>query len=612
MIDPAPPTGSSRPFAIGFATIDRPFVVQRLILSIRSLFPDAVIYVADQSLPTIPMQDFYASRGVEVLWMDYDCGVTVARNAIVDRCAEDYLVICDDDFILTPDTSFGGAFTILDHDPEIGLVGGRLIDISQDETQRVNRYWELFLEHDQRNRILFSIPIYLAQPVGRSRAGVDYFLVDAVMNWFVVRKALFSAKMRWDPRFKSNGEHEDFFLTLKRFSPLRVAYLPTMVADHHHPRVSGYKTLRDRQAGWQLFLEKWDLDQMIEVGGGARTRSDVSREYVRKYDKASFFGSLPLRRDRGALGLNHAVDLTDEGQVVVRHKFTAAGAALPLGGVDAVRGADDPAAIMLDSGQTERRVGERRGHPKPMPPRPVNPTRTSAYDPLRHVLHVAYPEVVPVGHGVTIWVKATGATRPVEATLQAVWHHAGAVIDPSSQPVRAIVPPDTHWYAVHVNAPPLPRSGPFTLQLIAACGDTPAIVVAICFIDMRDIDRPVAPLLLLAAVPFDADTIARLIASPALTGIEVAPRWSLDVTTIGHETVLRASIHTHDLSPTHLWRRLVLATGGPQPWPLVSIPIHAIFDQHQVAIPVSPHLIARGMPHWRLIGASGECVSLAP
>ena len=91
-----PPSRRFPSLAIGFATIDRPFVVQRLILSIRALFPDTAIYVADQSLPTGPMLDFYASRHVEVLWMNYDCGVTVARNAIVDRCAEDYLVICDD------------------------------------------------------------------------------------------------------------------------------------------------------------------------------------------------------------------------------------------------------------------------------------------------------------------------------------------------------------------------------------------------------------------------------------------------------------------------------------------------------------------------------------
>ena len=92
------------------------------------------------------------------------------------------------------------------------------------------------------------------------------------MNFCVFRRSIFSDCIRWDDRIKINGEHEDFFLNLKLNSQWKVAYLPSMAALHHHPLAAGsYESaLRSRQDGWTYFLEKWGIDQHLEIGTGVR------------------------------------------------------------------------------------------------------------------------------------------------------------------------------------------------------------------------------------------------------------------------------------------------------------------------------------------------------
>jgi hypothetical protein len=274
--------------ALAFATIERPQVVQRLILSVRKYFPELPIYVADQSRQVDAMSPFYAAHQVTLVRMPYDIGVTASRNRLAREVKEEYLILCDDDFIFGPRTSFAEAVKILEADADIGVVGGRLFDFDG-ETEAV-RNWELFLEYDAGQKILFSIPIYELAPKVRELGGIRYYLCDAVMNFAVFRRSMLSA-VQWDERFKSNGEHEDFYLNLKVNTSFKVAYLPTMVAYHHHPEVyQVYRArLRERNGGWKLFLEKWGLEQHIEYGLGVRTIDDVDTVTTAQDARARFF-----------------------------------------------------------------------------------------------------------------------------------------------------------------------------------------------------------------------------------------------------------------------------------------------------------------------------------
>lgn len=331
----------SASLALAFATIERPQVAQRLIRSVRKYFPDLAIYVADQSRQIDAASGFYESHGVNLIRMPYDAGVTASRNQLALTISEDFFILCDDDFVFGPQTDFRDALHILAACPEIGVVGGRLHDFAWGEESIRN--WEMFLEYDKKQKILFSIPIYELAPRARELGGIRYYLCDAVLNFALFRRSMFSEGVRWDERFKSNGEHEDFYLNLKVNSPYLVAYLPTMVAYHHHPEEyrAYISRLRERNEGWKRFFEKWGLEQHIEFGLGVRTLDDLNNVVEAAEAKERFFinADLSLRRTHSS---SDSLLLGDYERIA------------PVGALDAAGGAagnkSGMASLLLDSG----------------------------------------------------------------------------------------------------------------------------------------------------------------------------------------------------------------------------------------------------------------------
>jgi len=259
--------------SICFATLDRPYCAQRLIRSIRSHYPEVPILVADQGAPEPEIERFYAAHGVEARFLSADAGVSRCRNILAGSVRTKYLMICDDDFIFSPETDVSGALHILDEDQEVGVVGGKLFDItdlrSLQEAQ--DRYWECFFFYDPRNGLFLSLPVHAFRPITRMSGPHRYYLCDAVMNFAVLRTAIFTELGHgWDDRFRCNGEHEDFYLALKMNTQVRVAYFPDLVCYHHAPRDVAYTAVRDRQEGWPLFAEKWGIRQYVDREGAWR------------------------------------------------------------------------------------------------------------------------------------------------------------------------------------------------------------------------------------------------------------------------------------------------------------------------------------------------------
>lgn len=288
--------------ALVFATISRPHAVQRLVMSVRKYCPNVSIYIADQSSPTPWQKAFYAENNCKVVWMDHDVGVCASRNAAVDMVKEPYFVLCDDDFILTEESDFSSALTLLNADKKIGVVGGRLIDIHESldtgELYENQRFWELNFHYDRHKGSLLTIPVHYFSPDPKIIEGVRFFECDAVMNFAVFRTEMFDDVIRWDPLFKSNGEHEDFYLNLKVNGKHRVVYTPQLLAQHHHPPLQSYSNLRNRSRGWQLFLEKWGLRQYLELDGCLRITNDVDKTYSYAMGYEDFYSAPALTSEK--------------------------------------------------------------------------------------------------------------------------------------------------------------------------------------------------------------------------------------------------------------------------------------------------------------------------
>ncbi|HET6391047.1 hypothetical protein [Hyphomicrobium sp.] len=215
-----------------------------------------------------------AGIDAEVVSLPYDFGVSASRNALASLVRTPYFLLCDDDFIFSAITDLACAQIVFNSDPDIAIVGGLLFDLRDGEMISDNhpRSWEKVLYLDKSRRTLTLIPAEIGRPRPIYAGDVPYFLVDAVLNFAMMRTSAFhSGRVGWDPQFKITGEHEDFYLNLKTNAPdLKVAYCPSMMAYHHHANShygADYQHLRGRLDGWRLFSKKWDVDRVIDVRG---------------------------------------------------------------------------------------------------------------------------------------------------------------------------------------------------------------------------------------------------------------------------------------------------------------------------------------------------------
>lgn len=454
--------------AVAFATIERPQVVQRLIRSTRRYFPDIPIYVADQSRQTETMASFYASHDVRVIRMPYDAGVTASRNRLTRTIREDYFVLCDDDFVFGAKTRFDDALRILEAAPDIAVVGGRLYDF--DGEREWARNWELYLQYDRPNKLLLTVPIYELAPRVRELSGTRYYLCDAVLNFALFRRSIFEQGISWDEQFKSNGEHEDFYLNLKLNSDYRVAYLPTMYAYHHHPEeYRAYRAkLRDRNDGWTKFLKKWGLEQHLELGLGVRTITDVDTIVGLEDARSRFFvnGDLCLGRE-GATPNSLLVNGVDEIHTI---------GALDTQGD---RIADDgPRGRLLLDPSTRKLVVVPRTPPADLES-PGKPTTESALDKYRleasgrlqavsstdRTVHFRFDAVLRTDSDFFLWYRSeeAEAARPRGGERLAVtvrWSAADGriLIWRSRQAFLELEPRrGDYWRPLHLDVPVLPR-----------------------------------------------------------------------------------------------------------------------------------------------------------
>ena len=107
-----------------FTTIDRPDMVKRLVGSIRQFYPDIKIIVGDQNALSEEMREFYSDNAVERIQLAYDCGVGVGRTECAMRASTEYILLCDDDFIFTPETDLDIPNRILE---QIRLTPGHIL-----------------------------------------------------------------------------------------------------------------------------------------------------------------------------------------------------------------------------------------------------------------------------------------------------------------------------------------------------------------------------------------------------------------------------------------------------------------------------------------------------
>lgn len=170
-------------------TFERPAVALRLVASIRSLFPGLKMVIADDS--RIPL----SLPGIEVVGLPFDTGVSLGRQAALERVRTEFTWVLDDDFVLYSGTQLDLVLSALANHPVLDIVGGPVINLP------------LWLKRRADPNGIYPTP---SKPVMRLGARFDEVEVcDKVPNFFVGRTERLKL-IGWTPELR-RLDHADFF-----------------------------------------------------------------------------------------------------------------------------------------------------------------------------------------------------------------------------------------------------------------------------------------------------------------------------------------------------------------------------------------------------------------
>ena len=225
-----------RDVTFGITSFERPFLLGNLVRSIQRRYPLAKIVVADNGRQKTALPDT-----VKRIDLPFDCGLSRARNALIDSLTTKYLLVLEDDFLFTDETAIEPLVEVLESDREVGVVGGAVRSLYG----RVAAY-ALDIE-------VFRATMYVSEATHRVKVtsrGLPYRLCDMVWNFALFRKEML-ADHRWDERLKV-GEHCPYFHQVKLAARWRVAAC-SATRIYHVPEQRNKDYLKYRQRAEQFF-----------------------------------------------------------------------------------------------------------------------------------------------------------------------------------------------------------------------------------------------------------------------------------------------------------------------------------------------------------------------
>lgn len=246
-----------------FKTLKRPECLETLMWSILKDYPRARISIADDNKGFdkkfyVDLWKKLMDKGLKikpVAWnLPYDTGLSGCRNFLVDNTSGEYVLLLDDDFIFNENTKIMKMKEILDNNPDIGIVGGKVLNEGQET------HFECELE--KIGDVLYQRP---DNNEWKDCNGIKYKLTGCVLNFALIRRKLFE-DIKWDEKIKIKGEHTDFYLRLKN-TDWKVAYCPEVSIDHKHISCGEYREMRMRDNFFKLMLEKHGLRKYVYLNG---------------------------------------------------------------------------------------------------------------------------------------------------------------------------------------------------------------------------------------------------------------------------------------------------------------------------------------------------------
>jgi len=250
---------------------ERPESLKRLLISIATYYPQAKIYIGDQSYKFFAewygelfkeLEEAGLKNKPTAYNLQFDCGLSFARNYLVEKTRSKYVLILEEDFEFTESTHLNSFTKILDVNPEIGMVGGMVMESGI----------PISFEHD------FQLKGTTLKHVENKGSWWDdkevrYKMTESVMNFFLARREIFN-EVQWDNDLKIEGEHTDFMLKMKD-TDWKIAYTDQVSIKHdkikddswNYPRPLKYKDFRRRDDFLKILLTKRNLKKIVHLDG---------------------------------------------------------------------------------------------------------------------------------------------------------------------------------------------------------------------------------------------------------------------------------------------------------------------------------------------------------
>ena len=222
--------------AILLTTFLRDELLYRTLQTIVDFFPkDAILLIADQgdasNKKLSEIAKIKEQIPCEYYQLEFDCGLSFARNYLVEKAKElncQYCLLTADSIQFTKNTqNLDSIIEVLEQQEEVGIVGFDILG---------RQSWEYYLIITSGFKLIKSED-YIEYNNQKFKQ------VDVCRNFFLAKTKLLIANA-WDNELKL-AEHEDFFYRLKN-TGYKVIFTNAISACYQDDKPSKYKQYRNR------------------------------------------------------------------------------------------------------------------------------------------------------------------------------------------------------------------------------------------------------------------------------------------------------------------------------------------------------------------------------
>lgn len=230
-------------------TLDRYHLLDELLFSLFKFYPEAKVTVADQSkVINTKFYNKYSNYDLRVLPLPYDCGLSKARNTLVDETNKPYKLLLEDDFLFTKDTKI-----------ELLLKLMNVADIAGGSVYRDGV--RIGFEHYFR-REGDTIHQVKDGDYYRKYEEIFYKPTGCVLNFALFNSLVFD-KTRWYDELKVR-EHQHFFYRVQD----QIVYTDEVkILDNKRGNHPDYKRLKARDEYWKIALDDLGVKRIKYLGG---------------------------------------------------------------------------------------------------------------------------------------------------------------------------------------------------------------------------------------------------------------------------------------------------------------------------------------------------------